>query len=83
MQYSTYANDPMAFNQWWHSSSNTSSVHVLDPNPIFGLRASYAFIKAKKRKYLMAHLLEKMAYIGEVPWRGLGSKLSANQPIEG
>lgn len=30
----------------------------------------------------MAHLLEKMAYIGDVPWHGLGNQLSANQPIE-
>src|SRR5476649_280539 len=30
----------------------------------------------------MAHLLEQMAYIGDVPWHGIGNRLSANQPIE-
>jgi phage/plasmid-like protein (TIGR03299 family) len=30
----------------------------------------------------MAHLLEQMAYIGDVPWHGLGNQLSANEPIE-
>lgn len=30
----------------------------------------------------MAHLLEKMAYVGDVPWHGIGNQLSANQPIE-
>src|SRR5471032_2197599 len=30
----------------------------------------------------MAHLLEQMAYIGDVPWHGLGNQLSAKEPIE-
>jgi phage/plasmid-like protein (TIGR03299 family) len=30
----------------------------------------------------MAHLIEQMAYHGDVPWHGLGNQLSANQPIE-
>ena len=30
----------------------------------------------------MTHLLEKMAYVGDVPWHGIGNQLGANQPIE-
>ena len=30
----------------------------------------------------MAHLVEKMAYIGDTPWHGLGNQLTASQPLE-
>ncbi|WP_404303090.1 DUF932 domain-containing protein [Alicycliphilus denitrificans] len=30
----------------------------------------------------MAHLLEKMAYVGDTPWHDLGNQLPAKQPIE-
>ena len=30
----------------------------------------------------MAHLIESMAYVGDVPWHGLGHQLTAHQPIE-
>mgnify|MGYP001563560941 FL=1 len=30
----------------------------------------------------MAHEVEKMSYLNEVPWHGLGNKLPSNQPIE-
>ena len=30
----------------------------------------------------MAHLVEAMAYVNEVPWHGLGNSLAANQSIE-
>lgn len=30
----------------------------------------------------MAHLIESMAYVNDVPWHGLGNQLTAKQPIE-
>jgi phage/plasmid-like protein (TIGR03299 family) len=30
----------------------------------------------------MAHLIEKMAYVGSTPWHGLGNRLTAHQSIE-
>ncbi|WP_423709284.1 DUF932 domain-containing protein [Undibacterium sp. WLX3042] len=30
----------------------------------------------------MAHLLESMAYVNDVPWHGLGNQLTAKQPID-
>lgn len=35
-----------------------------------------------KREIIMAHEVEKMSYLNEVPWHGLGNKLPSNQPIE-
>jgi len=35
-----------------------------------------------KKVFIMAHLIETMAYVNQTPWHGLGNQLTARQPLE-